>query len=73
MSHLTERWEYHLLPNSPEPTVEALNALGREGWELVMQTGPIGDFIFKRRAPGFREQITLDQRARVQAEQGTAE
>lgn len=54
-------WEYQILPR-----VEAdrLNDLGREGWELVAVGATDGgsELFLKRPLPGFREQITLEQR-----------
>jgi len=42
-------WEYRLLqPNRFENSVEQLNVLGKEGWELV-GVSPEAGFIFKRR------------------------
>lgn len=73
MTKETRRWEYHRLAATPEPTTKALNALGEQGWELTAHTGTGGAFVFKRPAPGFRERITLDQRARVERAAETAE
>lgn len=66
MTRETRRWEYCQLPAMPEPSTDDLNALGEQGWELTAHSGPGGSLIFKRPAPGFRERITLDQRARVE-------
>ena len=53
--HGPPRWEYHVLAvdGSDEISADGLNALGREGWELVAFTGERGDYrlVFKRRAP----------------------
>jgi hypothetical protein len=58
-------WEYRVIECADE---DGLNALGREGWELV---GPasIGrtDLVFKRPMLSFREQVTLDQKRRYYA------
>ncbi len=55
-------WEYRI-----ESTVslDVLNALGRDGWELVATDDPeeMG-FVFKRPAQSFVERVTLEQRAR---------
>ena len=52
-------WEYRI---EAELTVNALDELGRQGWELI-ETGDPG-FVFKRRARSFVERVTLEQRAR---------
>ena len=45
-----------------------LNALGRDGWELVgIAPGDESGLLFKRPAPSFREQVTLDQKRRYYA------
>ncbi|MFN8676311.1 MAG: hypothetical protein U0Z70_08055 [Thermomicrobiales bacterium] len=63
-------WEYLILERSE---ADRLNALGREGWELVAIAG--GDdgieLFLKRPLPGFREQITLDQRSSYIGEDAT--
>jgi hypothetical protein len=54
-------WEYLILKRSE---ADRLGELGREGWELVA-VSPVNDEVelfLKRPLPGFREQITLDQR-----------
>jgi hypothetical protein len=60
------RWEYHKSRNESE-----LEALGREGWELVavLPGGQAGGaiFYFKRPAHDFREEVTLDQKRRYYA------
>lgn len=55
-------WEYLILERSE---ADRLTALGREGWELVaVSRADDGIELFlKRPLPGFREQITLDQRS----------
>lgn len=67
----TGRWEYHVeeLPGPQSPSDADLDALGAERWELVSAvTRPNGalTMIFKRPGPTLAEQITLDQRTRVQ-------
>lgn len=48
------RWEYKLLvrdvAKAEEPSEDELNALGREGWELVgvLHAAPLVHFYFKR-------------------------
>lgn len=55
-------WEYRI---EPTVTIDLLNSLGREGWELVPTDDPDEDgFIFKRSAQSFVERVTLEQRAR---------
>lgn len=54
-------WEYLRLDQADAQHAD-LNALGANGWELASG----GDvLIFKRRAPGFRERVTLDQKRAV--------
>lgn len=54
-------WEYRKSHDEAQ-----LEALGREGWELVAvlpgEAGTSATFYLKRLAPGFREQVTLDQK-----------
>jgi hypothetical protein len=54
-------WEYYKSEDDAE-----LDALGRAGWELVAVLPGHGEgaavFYFKRPAPDFREQVTLDQK-----------
>ena len=61
------RWTYRV-EVVERVRVDALNAIGADGWELVAVT-PFGEdrreLIFKRPAPDFRTRITLDQRAEV--------
>lgn len=55
-------WEYLILQRRE---AERLHDLGREGWELVAVTeaGNGVELYLKRPLPGFREQITLEQRS----------
>jgi len=54
-------WEYHKSLDFGE-----LEALGREGWELVAvlpsESDGEGVFYLKRLALGFRERVTMDQK-----------
>ena len=54
-------WEYHKSESEDE-----LDALGREGWELVSvlpgTANKVAIFYFKRPAHDFRESVTLDQK-----------
>ncbi len=56
-------WEYRIAPGLAETE---LNRLGADGWELVAvgaaEAGPV--LYLKRPRPDFREQVTLDQKAR---------
>ncbi len=62
-------WEYHLEPASALDQPR-LDALGREGWELVTIDQGSGNAVFKRPEPDYRERITLSQRERVATERG---
>ncbi len=67
-------WEYRTA-DGLDPTLD-LDALGREGWELVAAVAAAGGedrvLYFKRPAPTFRERVTLDQKRRVYAVVGMA-
>ncbi|WP_248930439.1 hypothetical protein [Paenibacillus hamazuiensis] len=54
-----QRWQYLIRTDRSD-----LAELGLEGWELVSVTvvDGIETFYLKRPCPGFREQITLEQR-----------
>lgn len=56
-------WEYQI---APDLSATELNRLGAAGWELVAvgADGTIPVFYLKRRRLDFREQVTLDQKAR---------
>jgi hypothetical protein len=72
MSGATGRWEYHVENLYGQLSAEHLNALGNERWELASTISGIDNqpvLIFKRPGPTLAEQITLDQRARVEGEQ----
>ncbi len=55
-------WEYAV---ASDPDEVGLNALGADGWELVAVTarGDATRAFLKRPALGFRERVTLEQRA----------
>ncbi|MFN8660650.1 MAG: hypothetical protein U0075_02090 [Thermomicrobiales bacterium] len=55
-------WEYMILERWE---ADRLNDLGRDGWELVTvaKADDGVELYLKRPLPGFREQITLDQRS----------
>ena len=68
----TGRWEYHIEKIYGAIAVERLNDLGADRWELVSTATGIDNaqvLIFKRPGPTLAEQITIDQRTRVQREQ----
>ncbi|MGC4106668.1 MAG: hypothetical protein QM753_10020 [Thermomicrobiales bacterium] len=65
-TNTTGRWEYHLERVSEIPSEEHMNSLGDDRWELVTADMRLGILIFKRQAPTLAEQITIDQRTRVQ-------
>jgi hypothetical protein len=58
----TSGWEYLILEGSE---TARLNDLGRAGWELVAvsQADDGVELFLKRPLPGFREQVTLEQRS----------
>lgn len=52
-------WEYRI---EADLTVNALDELGRQGWELIEASG--NRYVFKRPELTFVERMTLEQRAR---------
>ena len=64
-------WEYRTV-DVLDPALD-LDALGRDGWELVTAaiTG-VQTLYFKRPGPTFRERVTLDQKRAVYARAGLA-
>jgi D-ribose pyranase len=58
---MTSRWQYHQVLGTPD-----LDALGREGWELVGLRGET--WVFKRPEPDPAERFTLEQRAATLAD-----
>jgi hypothetical protein len=72
MNHERLRWRYRVLRVEPPVATEDLDAQGTDGWELVAAVPEPASasvsLVFKRPAPGFRERITLDQRASVTGE-----
>jgi len=63
MSHDHPGWEYRLFEAIGSQSIDALNTLGAEGWELV--TIEQGQAILKRPKPDLREIVTADQKTRV--------
>ncbi len=71
MNGETRTWEYRMV-DPLDPDFD-LDALGRDGWELVAALGAASRVLyFKRPAPSFRERVTLDQKRRVYARLGLA-
>ena len=68
-----QHWEYHVVHSDEPLSQQHLNQLGADGWELTASMPTAGHFIFKRLAPDLREQITLEQRSAVEAEQDRSE
>ncbi len=63
-------WEYRI---ESAVSLDVLNALGRDGWELVAADDPDETgFVFKRPAQSFVERVTLEQRARYYESLGLA-
>jgi hypothetical protein len=64
------KWHYYV--RRGELSQDALNDIGKEGWELVSvgsdQDEPV--FYFKRAYPSLAESITLEQRERYFDEWG---
>ncbi|MGN6483538.1 MAG: hypothetical protein ACTHMX_03975 [Thermomicrobiales bacterium] len=70
-TNTTGRWEYHIEKVYGALSVERLNALGADRWELVSAATGVDNaqvLIFKRPGATLAEQITIDQRTRVQGE-----
>ena len=61
-----QRWEYQV---APESSVERLNGLGAQGWELTA-IDEHGSSILRRPAQSFVERVTLEQRATYYASLG---
>lgn len=66
----TTRWHYYV--RKGDLTQDALNEIGKEGWELVSVTAEHGEtaYYFKRPHPTLAESITLEQRERYFKEWG---
>lgn len=64
------KWHYYV--RKGEMTQDALNEVGKEGWELVSVMPDRGEtvFYFKRPHPTLAESITLEQRERYFDEWG---
>ena len=58
------KWHYYVRPGTLSQ--DALNEIGKEGWELVSVDSSDGEpvFYFKRPHPTLAEAITLEQRER---------
>jgi hypothetical protein len=66
----TTKWHYYV--RRGELTQDALNEIGKEGWELVSVDSGRDEsvFYFKRAYPSLSESITLEQRERYFNEWG---
>ena len=66
----TTKWHYYV--RRGEMTQDALNEVGKEGWELVSVMPDRSEivFYFKRPHPTLAESITLEQRERYFDEWG---
>ena len=65
---MKSRWTYRVEVVAERIDPDTLNALGADGWELIAVRGSgegESELIFKRPAPDFRTQVTLDQRVEV--------
>lgn len=64
-----EHWQHLVLPAN---AADQLTELGAEGWQLIGAGEADGQPVLylKRRAPGFKERVTLEQRAAVFAAGG---
>ena len=64
-----ERWEHTVLPAAE---ADRLGTLGDEGWQVAAAGLADGESVLylKRRAPDFRERVTLAQREVVLAQSG---
>ena len=67
---MTTKWHYYV--RRGELSQDALNEIGKEGWELVSVDSERGEpvFYFKRAHPTMTEEITLEQRERYFDEWG---
>jgi hypothetical protein len=68
----TTKWHYYV--QRGELTQDALNEIGKEGWELVSVDSGRDEsvFYFKRAYPSLSESITLEQRERYFNEWGVS-
>jgi hypothetical protein len=66
----TTKWHYYI--RRGELTQDALNEIGKEGWELVSVVPERNEsaYYFKRPHPTLAESITLEQRERYFDEWG---
>jgi hypothetical protein len=62
-------WEYLVIPEADR---DQLDELGCQGWELVALGGDESARLLylKRRAPGLRERVTIEQRERYYRSRG---
>ena len=69
----TTKWHYYV--RTGELSQDALNEIGKEGWELASIIAPMGEpvFYFKRPHPSLKESISLEQRERYFTEWGVGQ
>jgi hypothetical protein len=67
--------KWHYLVRHGALSQDALNEIGKEGWELVAVTAGADEptFYFKRPHPTLPETVTLEQRERYFAEWGVGQ
>ncbi len=69
----TTKWHYYV--RTGDLSQDALNEIGKEGWELASVIMTMGEsvFYFKRPHPSLKDSITLEQRERYFTEWGVSQ